>query len=154
MYKNKMKMRISGAADRSSVFMLRGETFELIEDGEKGRGNDRELISSCRGEEAEQRVPEHQVKNMEMKKKGVERQIKTGRGWRVMVKEGRHGACAHFCVFQEYQMIQIELLNSKTLVGESRHTSISVVYLGPADRSLFPPHLTLHTQLTDTQRWL
>lgn len=60
---------------------------ERLREGRKR--NDRELISSsCRGEKTEQRVPKGWVKNMEMKKEGVERQIKTARGWRLMVKEG------------------------------------------------------------------
>lgn len=58
--------------DKSLVFIVKGETFELSQKmGKKERKwNDRELISpSCRGEQEDERHPKGSVQNMETKKR-------------------------------------------------------------------------------------
>lgn len=94
--KNKRwRQGISDAGDRSRCcFHVERRNLWTDRDGRRkeGKSNDRELISSSRwGEEAEERVPKGSLKNMEMKRKGVERPIKTARGWSLM-------ACVAVCV--------------------------------------------------------
>lgn len=70
------------------MFMLRRETFELRQRGKKGENKTTEPISpSCRGEQAEERIPKCLLTTTEIKRQGVERQITKSREWTPTVME-------------------------------------------------------------------